>query len=46
VIDVDLRNEEVLTTLAIPVASLPQDKTLLEALLGLIDAKLKERGVV
>lgn len=45
-VDVDLRDAEVMSTLAVPVSTLPQGVTLLEALLGLIDGALKAKGVV
>jgi hypothetical protein len=45
-VDVDLRNAEAIAALAVPVASLPQDKTLMEALLGIIDVTLKAKGNV
>lgn len=45
-LDMDLRDAEVLSLLGVPVANLPQDKTLLEILLGMVDTALKAKGVV
>jgi len=45
-VDLDLRNEEAIAALSVPVANLPQDKTLMEALLGIIDATLRAKGAV
>ncbi len=45
-VDLDLRNADAVAVLSVPVSSLPQGVTLMEALLGIIDATLKAKGAV
>jgi hypothetical protein len=46
VVDIDLHDGEVIELLNIPVAQLPQDRTLIEVLMALVDSTLRLRGAV